>query len=892
MEFSHITKEVFQRFIVCEYKAYAFLRVREVEGEKLGSLLTSRAERVEKTWMEMQHTDPSMVASIKGRRFVYRELEATVDYAEWVESDWAWSPFIFSGILTVTREQRLVLAYIGKVIAGDTETRVPRYGYIITRQKKSRVQLSSLYGAVDDSLAILNEVLLNNKIPTPRRCSHCNLCEYRSHCLSTWKEADSLDLMGPLGEKVADRLRSKRIETVHQLSLTYRPRRKKKLSKVDSVPYKPEIHAMALERNSVIIERDLDLKITDGMHGVFLDFEGLPDESLYYLYGILTIDDSGNWEEQFWADSKEDEEKILRKCLSRLRENSTCTIYHYGSYDSKAIRTLGHRYNVQCNDVLDRMVNVIGLFYGRVYFPVYTHGLKDVASLFGAKWTASEQSTNRPSGMNPILWRYLWEEGESLWKEVLLAYNMEDCRALATFLHSLVDIDRNSGNMQGVSFSTLGEQQATDRGQVIHKDLKNLLLSGHSHYEKSKVSFERSRKKADKKRRRKRRKPRADRIIRVRRRIKCPKCGWRKVLPHPEKPAQKTIYDLEFNKNGVRKRVVMYTGPTVYCYKCQMIFPPKRIKELGKRLYSRNLAAWFAYKRVENRLSYAMIAAQTRELFGIEVSKTSIQTQIDELGNYYEKGIQKGILSELFHSPFLGVDDTSIKSVDGRGYIWVITNGKYFAFTATHNREAKHVLDMLYGYEGTLLSDFFPGFDSAPFSQQKCWSHLMKDINNGIWRNPFDKSIEDLGSEVSMLMTPIIKDARRFGLSKYHFNKHRKRIVEFYERLDRIDNSASSETKKLISRIMRYKDSLFRFLEHDGIPWHNNASELGLRHIAIQRKISNTLFQLDSIHFYLALLGIFQTCRANDCSFLDFLLTEQRDVVAYIKNQKRKRARK
>lgn len=265
---------------------------------------------------------------------------------------------------------------------------------------------------------------------------------------------------------------------------------------------------------------------------------------------------------------------------------------------------------------------------------------------------------------------------------------------------------------------------------------------------------------------------------------------------------------------------------------------------------------------------------------------------IDELGGHYERWTQKGILSELFDSPFIGVDDTSIKSVDGRGYIWVITNGKYFAFTASHDREAKLVLDMLNGYEGTLLSDFFPGFDSAPFRQQKCWSHLIKDINNGIWQNPFDKSMEDLGGDVSKLMTPIIEDARRFGLSKYHFNKHRKRIKGFYMRLERIDRQASSETKKLISRIVRYRESLFTFLDFDGIPWHNNASELGLRHIAIQRKISNTLFQIDSIHCYLILLGIYQTCRATGCSFLNFLLSGERNLVAYVDGQKRGQAKK
>jgi hypothetical protein len=697
--------------------------------------------------------------------------------------------------------------------------------------------------------------------------------------------------MGPLGEKIADRLRTKGIETIHQLSLTYRPRRRRKLSKVDSVPYKPEIHALALERNSVIIDRDLDLRVVDEVHGFFLDFEGLPDESLYYLCGILAVVDSGEWEEQFWADGRDDEITMFEKCIERLRENSDCPIYHFGSYDAKAVKSLGRRYGIQCGDVLDRMVNVIGLFYGRAYFPVYTHGLKDLASFFGAKWTVLKQ-TSIPSGGNPILWRYLWEEGESLWKDVLLVYNMEDCRALRIFMRALLDIDKNAGNMQGVFFSTLGQQQATDKGKEVHEVLKKLLLSGHSHYEKSKVTFGKTMKRVVMKRRRKRRKLRVDKVVKVRRRIKCPRCGWEKVRPHPEEPSQKTIYDLEFRKSGVRRRVVMYTGPTVYCYKCKMLFPPKRLRELGKRLYSRNLAVWFAYNRVENRLSYATIATQTREMFGIEVSRANIKVLIDELGGHYERWTQKGILSELFDSPFIGVDDTSIKSVDGRGYIWVITNGKHFAFTASHDREAKQVLDMLNGYEGTLLSDFFPGFDSAPFRQQKCWSHLIKDVNNGIWKNPFDKSMENLGGDVSKLMTPIIEDARRFGLSKYHFNKHRKRIKGFYIRLERIDRQASSETKKLISRIVRYRESLFTFLDLDGIPWHNNASELGLRHIAIQRKISNTLFQIDSIHYYLMLLGIYQTCRANGCSFLNFLLSGERDLVAYVDGQKWGQAKK
>jgi hypothetical protein len=40
---------------------------------------------------------------------------------------------------------------------------------------------------------------------------------------------------------------------------------------------------------------------------------------------------------------------------------------------------------------------------------------------------------------------------------------------------------------------------------------------------------------------------------------------------------------------------------------------------------------------------------------------------------------------------------------------------------------------------------------------------------------------------------------------------------------------------------VRYRESLFRFLEQDGIPWNNNTAKRAIRHLAVQRKISGAL---------------------------------------------------
>ena len=90
----------------------------------------------------------------------------------------------------------------------------------------------------------------------------------------------------------------------------------------------------------------------------------------------------------------------------------------------------------------------------------------------------------------------------------------------------------------------------------------------------------------------------------------------------------------------------------------------------------------------------------------------------------------------------------------------------------------------------------------------------------------------------------------------------------------------SEVTQKYQKRFERYRDSLFTFLSLDGIPWNNNTAERGIRHLAIQRKISGAFFE-DPMTNYLLLLGIAQTCRFQEKSFLKFLMSGELDVDAF-----------
>jgi hypothetical protein len=102
-------------------------------------------------------------------------------------------------------------------------------------------------------------------------------------------------------------------------------------------------------------------------------------------------------------------------------------------------------------------------------------------------------------------------------------------------------------------------------------------------------------------------------------------------------------------------------------------------------------------------------------------------------------------------------------------------------------------------------------------------------------------------------------------------------VDRFYKTVIEDKEYGLDVTKTYQKRFVRYRESLFRFLDEDGIPWNNNTGERAIRHLAVQRKISGRLYQRGAVD-YLALLGIAQTCRFQEKSFLKFLLSKEIDV--------------
>ena len=268
-------------------------------------------------------------------------------------------------------------------------------------------------------------------------------------------------------------------------------------------------------------------------------------------------------------------------------------------------------------------------------------------------------------------------------------------------------------------------------------------------------------------------------VVRVQPKRKCPR-GHDLDLDG-ENMAERTIADLVFTRNGCRKTVTRYIGKKGHCPKCDRDYLPRAIVRMGNQVFGHGFQAWTVYQRVILRLPYRVIVQVMEHLFGVGLCTSSVVNFLGYLATYYAP-TEAALLQAILKSPFVHVDETKINIEGVDHYVWVFTDGKHVIFRMTATREADIVREVLAGYKGVLVSDFYPGYDGMPCRQQKCLVHLIRDINDDLWKAPFDMELEAFAVEVQSLLVPMLEAVDHFGLKAWHLRKFLKDVEQFYQR--------------------------------------------------------------------------------------------------------------
>jgi transposase len=763
---------------------------------------------------------------------------------------------------------------------------LPEVGRLIYSEydRSKNVKISDYVVRTQQIIDEISLLYVNQEPPKLVLNKHCAVCDFQSRCRGIAAEHDDLSQLTAISPKELTRYNEKGIFTIKQLSYGYRPRRRRRVkpdAKHDRHPARHDhkLKALAIKKAQIHVVGAPALNIRGTP--AFLDVEGMPDRDFYYLIG-LRFGRAGNCvEHSFWADRPDNERDIWGECLRTLKAIEGPQIVHYGAYESRFLRKMKERYQQADDDreFIDRLiatsVNLVSCVFGKIYFPTHSNSLKEIGRHLGFSWTWPQAS-----GAAAVLLRKTWETGggDEETKRLLITYNIQDCRAIEVVAAALTRICEGSVidaplglEVVDVSSLEIGFQGIYGKFTSVLPEFERINSAAYWDYQRAKV-YVRSRefRRSIKKDRRNNISSAVEQEVYFDRKPdSCARCASKNLTLTISR--SHVVFDLRFMRQGIKRWAIRYHYGNYKCSRCCHLMTNHR----RNWQYGANLCAYVVYLLIEMRLSYQKTSDHITRLFNLPI-RINTPSYIKYLmakkyGPTYDQ-----ILAQIVQGSLIHADETKGVVRGGGHYVWVFANLNSVAYVYAETREAVILEEMLKGFIGVLVSDFYAAYDSVPCAQQKCLIHLMRDINEDVRTNPFNEELAAIARGFGSLLREIVETIDSYGLKARHLGKHKRSAARFLENVSSLKckTEAGSALKK---RIEKNKNRLFTFLDYDNVPWNNNNAEHAV-HAFVKLRNGMKVSTPKGMNEYSILLSIQQTLQYRGKDFLTFLRSSQLDI--------------
>ena len=254
-----------------------------------------------------------------------------------------YEPYLAIGTHIVSDAHKIHLAATGYILTKLLGVQVLSGGVVNADAKTVRIKLTSFLRVIEPIIEKLSDWTrqLPASAPPVVLKDHCHLCMFKRSCTIQAELEDNLSLLDRMTPTIMSKYNKRGVFSVKQLSYLYRPRRKSKNVARPALRFDFALQSLAI-CNQKIYVHELP-SIGTQSECIFCDVEGIPDQDLIYLVGLLvcTVDTTERY--SFWADSKSDERTIFNSFLRVVEKYPRVPIYHYGSYELKYIKQLSKK---------------------------------------------------------------------------------------------------------------------------------------------------------------------------------------------------------------------------------------------------------------------------------------------------------------------------------------------------------------------------------------------------------------------------------------------------------------------------------------------------------------------------------------------------------------------
>jgi hypothetical protein len=357
----------------------------------------------------------------------------------------------------------------------------------------------------------------------------------------------------------------------------------------------------------------------------------------------------------------------------------------------------------------------------------------------------------------------------------------------------------------------------------------------------------------------------------------CPLCSGKNI--RPTTPVHRRVADLQFSRAGVKKCVRRYTSWRFLCADCKKTFLPDAWPRY-RGMYGDQLAVWCVYQNIRGRQTMCQVTEALSELFALNIGREHTTKFKKRIGARYS-ALYDEIRRRIVTSAVLHIDEGDVALRNTKGYVWVFASLDAVWYLYKDTRSGEFLKELLKGFSGVLVSDFYSAYDAIDCPQQKCLLHLLRDVNDDLKKHPFDDDLKSIAQRFGVVLRSIVETLDKYGMRKRHLHKHRKHAEGF---LDYVSTHTFTSEVALgyQKRVKKAGSKLFTFLDHDDVPWNNACAEHAVKNFMRFKRTADGLFSERSLQEALVLLSVVQTCKLNGVNVLKFLLSKRTDINAIL----------
>ena len=320
---------------------------------------------------------------------------------------------------------------------------------------------------------------------------------------------------------------------------------------------------------------------------------------------------------------------------------------------------------------------------------------------------------------------------------------------------------------------------------------------------------------------------------------RCPTCDYklsgqsiarrRQVIDLPVMPALQVV------EHQVIKR---------WCPKCKAWHTPKldlSDEVLGQGRMGHGIASMVSWLRTTLRLPVKMVQTVLQQIYRLKLSVGEIVELTHAVAKAGQKTVAQ-IKADILKHPYVHMDETGWREDGDNGYVWSSSTPDGLRAFEFHLSRAGVIPEkLLEGFTGTLITDFYAGYNHTDGKHQRCWVHLLRDVDK--------LKLEHAASHPELLAwTDALVQTYREGKALTQRDPpptQAKRKACFDDLVDRVEQLGLKWPKDkghpahaLCKRLLRHSSELFEFVLQPGLAPDNNLAERSVRPLVIARKIS------------------------------------------------------